>query len=68
MNLDPIQDSKVGFKLGWLRTYHGDATGNVYVIVDPANEKRKKSDYTSIWVLVASADRNWYVRWFGATG
>jgi phage terminase large subunit-like protein len=63
MNLDPRQDSKVGFKLGWLRTYHGDAIGNTYVIVDPANEKKKKSDYTSIFVMTASADQNWYVRW-----
>lgn len=64
MNLDPRQDSKVGFRLGWLRTYHGAAEGLTYVVCDPANEKRKKSDYTALWVITASADRNLYVRWF----
>lgn len=60
---NPKEDSAMGFKLEWLR-YWGvdpkDAT-NKYILVDPANEKHKKSDYTAVWVVGIGADENWYV-------
>ena len=62
--LDPTHDTSGGFKLEWLRQYDGEADGNTYVVVDPANSKRKKSDYTAAWVMTAGRDGNWYVRWF----
>lgn len=62
MMLDPKQDSSVGFDEGWLRTWRGEVNGNTYIIVDPANDKKKKSDYTAAWVVTASADGNFYVR------
>jgi len=53
------------FKRSWLRYYRNppplDKTNN-YILVDPANEKRKKSDFTAIWVVGAGADHNIYVR------
>lgn len=61
---DPKADSVQGFKLEWLRYYKGTKTGNgmnIYIIVDPANEKKKKSDYTSMWVLGAASDGNDYL-------
>lgn len=61
---DPKADSVQGFKLEWLRHYKGTKTGegmNIYIIVDPANEKKKKSDYTSKWVLGAGSDGNDYL-------
>lgn len=60
---DPKADSAQGFKEEWLRFYskcpsHHEV--NIYIIVDPANEKRKMNDYTSMWVIGAGADRNYY--------
>lgn len=34
---------------------------NVYIIVDPANTKRKKSDWTAIGVIAYGIDNNYYV-------
>jgi len=34
---------------------------NFYVLIDPANDKKKKSDYTAAWVLGLGPDRNYYV-------
>lgn len=59
---DPKADSVQGFKLEWLKYYEGikDGTGmNIFILVDPANEKKKKSDYTSIWVIGAASDGNY---------
>ena len=60
--LDPKQGGTVGFKREWWRTWTGEVHGNTYIIVDPANSKRKGSDNTAIWAVTASADRNWYVK------
>lgn len=60
---DPRADSTQGFKMEWLRFYKGVQTGkgmNIYIIVDPANEKKKKSDYTSMTVWGAASDKNLY--------
>ena len=62
--LDPKADEVQGFKPEWLKYYknHNDGKGmNIYIFVDPANEKKKKSDYTSIFVLGAASDQNIYV-------
>jgi len=34
---------------------------NVYMLIDPANEKKKTSDYTSLFVIGLGADRNYIV-------
>jgi len=63
MLLDPKADSVQGFKMEWIKHYKGIQTGNgmnIYIIVDPANEKTKKSDYTSMTVWGAASDKNLY--------
>jgi len=61
---DPKADEVQGFLVEWLTYYQGQKDGsdmNVFILVDPANEKKKKSDYTSMWVLGAAADMNYYL-------
>ena len=63
MMQDPKADETQGFKREWLRHYeshHGEST-NRYIIVDPANEKKKGSDYTAIGVIGLGGDRNYYL-------
>ena len=60
MLLNPKADEVQGFKKKWLRhykPYETDAAGIMYIIVDPANEKKKKSDYTAGWGLEACIDQ-----------
>jgi predicted phage terminase large subunit-like protein len=64
MLLDPKGDDTQGFKREWLRFVKGEPKRfglNVYIIVDPANSKRKGSDYTAMWVVGLGADRNYVV-------
>jgi phage terminase large subunit-like protein len=63
MMQDPKAEGSFGFKEEQLRYYSGGAVGNTYLIVDPANVKKKQSDYTAIWAITLSADQNYYVRW-----
>jgi phage terminase large subunit-like protein len=60
---DPRADESDGFREEWLRFYHGANTGkhmNKYVVVDPANEKKRRSDYTAVWVIGLGQDGNYY--------
>lgn len=54
---------ETAFDLSWFETYHNPESiaGNCYILVDPANSKSKKSDYTAIIVMVAGVDENLYV-------
>lgn len=63
MMQDPKADSVQGFKQEWLRFYpHQNAQGmNLCILVDPANEKKKKSDYTAMKVIGLSGDGNTYI-------
>ena len=64
MLCNPVADSKQGFREEWLRYHDGisDAGGmNKYLLIDPANEKKKHSDYTAMWVIGLGQDRNYYV-------
>jgi len=64
MLLNPKGDETQGFKREWLRYTKGDPNRhglNVYLIVDPANAKRKKSDFTAMWVIGLGADRNYVI-------
>jgi len=42
----------------WSKT---EPRGNYYILVDPANSKTKKSDYTVFTVVCAGQDQNYYV-------
>jgi len=43
-----------------LRMEHLDRM-NIYIVVDPANEKKTTSDYTVMWVVGLAGDGNYYV-------
>lgn len=62
--LNPVADDAQGFKREWLKFYE-DAVEwkgmNRYVTVDPANEKKKNSDFSVFWVLGLAPDNNIYI-------
>ena len=63
MLLNPKGDNAQSFKREWLKSAldperHGL---NVYILVDPANGKRKTNDYTSFWVVGLGPDKNYVV-------
>lgn len=62
--LNPTASSLQNFKESWLKYYGGWSrayTGNIYIIVDPANSKKKSSDYTVMMVIAACDDQNYYI-------
>lgn len=59
----PRPESGGEFRKDWIQRYRlkPDRKGaNIYILVDPASEKKKTSDYTSIWVIGLYADQNYY--------
>ncbi|MFA6293600.1 MAG: LAGLIDADG family homing endonuclease [Victivallales bacterium] len=61
---NPVADSAMGFNEIWLRHYDRlkDMRGwNIYIIVDPAGEKKKENDYTVMMVIALSPDGNYYL-------
>jgi predicted phage terminase large subunit-like protein len=66
MLLDPTADRSQGFREEWLRYYPNSKIGdfadlNKYLLVDPANEKKKASDYTAMVVIGLGPDQNYYL-------
>ena len=60
--LNPKADETQGFREEWLKYYkhHNEGRGlNIIILVDPASKKRKKNDYTSLWVIGLGPDRNY---------
>lgn len=62
MMQDPKADETQGFKEAWLRKYDRTTPEgqNICILVDAASEKKKTSDYTSMWVIGFNADQNIY--------
>jgi predicted phage terminase large subunit-like protein len=60
---NPKADDAIGFKEPWLRFWVPKNIGslNKYIIVDPANTKNKRSDYTAIIVIGIGEDDNFYI-------
>jgi phage terminase large subunit-like protein len=61
---NPLADNAQGFKREWLRLYRTAVDWqhmNRYIIVDPAGEKKKVNDYTSMFVVGLSRDNNYYI-------
>jgi len=61
---EPSGDTSLGFKTDWLKYYTVPPDHdlvNFYIVVDPANEKKKESDFTSMWVIGLHRDRNYYL-------
>lgn len=62
--LNPIADEAQGFKSDWIQYFKQQDDGrsfNKYILVDPANEKKKSSDYTSMIVIGLGLDENYYI-------
>lgn len=59
--LDPAADKVQGFDEEWLQYWKPAHlnTMNLYLLVDPANSKGKKSDYTSMAVIALGPDQNY---------
>jgi len=59
---DPLADEAQKISVSDLQWYDGQSTGgNRYLLVDPAGEQKKTSDYTVIVVLELGADGNVYL-------
>jgi len=60
---NPRSDETQGFQEPWIRRYEQmQAKGlNTYVLVDPANSKKKSSDFTVMWVIGLGPDENYYL-------
>jgi predicted phage terminase large subunit-like protein len=61
---NPLADNLMGFKKEWLRFYKKlkqTENFNKYILVDPANEKKRSSDYTVMLVIGLSPDNNYYL-------
>ncbi len=66
MMQNPKADENLGFSRSDLRFYtvRPDTTKgnwNTYMLIDPANTKGKKSDWTAIGVITVGTDGNYYV-------
>ena len=60
---NPTADDSQGFDIAWLKHCRLDTTAgmNLYILVDPAGEKKKDSDYTVMMVVGLGQDDNYYV-------
>jgi len=61
---NPKADETQGFVSSWIKRHEGDlrlGTLNKYILVDPASEKKKNSDYTSMWCVGLGPDKNYYI-------
>lgn len=64
---EPVPEGGAMFKTEWLEYYDYDSMSShfsrfiPYILVDPANTKTKKSDYTAMIVVLTGADRNYYI-------
>ena len=61
---NPLEDNAMGFKKEWLKFYKKIANMkslNRYILVDPANKKKKSSDFTVILVIGLGSDNNYYL-------
>lgn len=61
--LNPIAENLQGFREEWLRFWKADRTTglNLYLLCDPASEKKKESDYTTFILVGLGSDRNYYI-------
>lgn len=62
MLLNPKGDNAQAFKSEWLKYTYQPPTAegmNAYLLADPANEKRRTSDYTTFWVVGLGPDNNY---------
>jgi predicted phage terminase large subunit-like protein len=60
---DPSGDDVAGFQDSWLSYWDATRLDNmaIYIICDPASEKKKDSDYTVFMVVGVGYDGNYYI-------
>lgn len=61
---DPLSDDAIGFMSDWIQYYDNieyNPNWNYYIVVDPAGEKKKTSDYTVMLVIGLGVDKNYYL-------
>ncbi len=60
---NPKMADAMGFEESWLRYWQPVSFMgmNLYIICDPAAKKKKRSDYTSFFVIGLGSDRNYYI-------
>ena len=64
LDCEPVGEGNRTFKNEWFQTAEKmppRSLLNVFVIIDSANAKRKKSDYTTMWVIGLGRDKNYYI-------
>ena len=61
--LNPKAEEVQGFNHEWLQNWKGDIWDglNVYLLCDPASEKKKVNDYTVMLVIGLGEDNNYYL-------
>lgn len=61
--LNPVADEAQGFKEEWLSYWKRDSWEgwNLYLLCDPAGEKKKTNDYTVMVVIGLAPDKNYYL-------
>lgn len=61
--LNPVADGAAGFNVEDMQYWDNEnyENLNIYVILDPANEKKKTNDYTAAWVVGLGPDKNYYI-------
>jgi predicted phage terminase large subunit-like protein len=61
MLLNPKGDASQTLRKDWIKRHDARTTEgmNVYIVCDPANEKRKTNDYTTFWVVGLDRNRNY---------
>lgn len=63
--LNPVADEAEGFKLNWIQRYSRREDThegmNLYLLVDPAGEKKTGRSYSSMLVIGLGADKNYYL-------
>jgi len=61
---NPLADNAMGFREEWIEFYdvlRNSGKWNFYLLCDPASEKKKDSDYTSMAVIGLAPDNNYYL-------
>ena len=63
ISLKPVPSDKQKFIYDWLKWHDWDfPETNDYILVDPAKEKKKTSDFTAMWHIGVDAYKRYYIK------
>lgn len=63
ISLNPVPNDKQKFLYDWIRWHTWDLPEtNDYILVDPAKEKKKNSDYTAMWLIGVDGYKRMWVK------